>query len=69
MQRIVLYFFKETTIFRVAGITAGELNAQAHDEGEADFNRLQDEKLEAEKALKQEQEPDCFASNPSEKSF
>ena len=49
MQRIALYFFKETIIFRVAEITAGELNAQAHDEEDAEYPRLQDEKLEAEK--------------------
>ena len=55
--------------YYVVEITAEQRNAQAHDEGDAEFNRLQAEKVEAEKALLQKMEPDCFASNPSEKPF
>ena len=49
--------------YYVVEITAEQRNAQAHDEGDAEFNRLQAEKVEAEKALLQKMEPDCFASN------
>ena len=55
--------------YYVMEVTADQRNTQAHDEGEAEFNRLQALKLEAEKAFSRQQEPDCFDVAPTETPF
>ena len=55
--------------YYVVEITAEERKNLAHDEGEAEYNRLQALKLEAEKAFSRQQNPDCFDVNPTEAPF